>query len=142
MNKKRSGSKPLLDIFWDSWVILLFTKFQGLFNFVAGFVAEVIVLYFQIPKAWRQVPAFFKIICWLVATQLFLIVVFLLYFGLGFGFYIIPRDYQWTLALIIPFIDGFSTKILCKLAVKEYHQNILWLTLTRTVADISKPVQE
>ena len=90
----------------------------GLFNFVAGFVAEVVVLYFQIPKAWRQNPAFFKIILWLVATQLFLIVVFLVYFGLGFGFYIIPKDYQWTLALLIPFVDGFSTKILSALANK------------------------
>ena len=61
---------------------------------------------------------FFTTIIWLVVTQLFLIVVFLLYFLLGFGFYVIPMDYQWTMALIIPFVDGFSTKILGALANK------------------------
>ena len=90
----------------------------GLINFVAGFVAEVAVLYFQIPKPWRQNPQFFNNILWLVATQLFLIVVFLLYFLLGFGFYIVPVDYQWTLTLIIPIVDYFSTTILRALANK------------------------
>ena len=90
----------------------------GLINFVAGFVAEVAVLYFQIPKPWRQNPQFFNNILWLVATQLFLIVVFLLYFLLGFGFYIVPVDYQWTLTLIIPVVDYFSTTILRALANK------------------------
>ena len=90
----------------------------GLINFVAGFVAEVAVLYFQIPKPWRRNPQFFNNILWLVATQLFLIVVFLLYFLLGFGFYIVPVDYQWTLTLIIPLVDYFSTTILRALANK------------------------
>ena len=94
-------------ITWTSlyyiWVHLLHLTYPmpliGLFNFVAGFVAEVIVLYFQIPKSWRQNAGFFKTLLWLIATQLFLIVVFLIYFILGWGFYIIPRNYQWTLAL-------------------------------------------
>ena len=90
----------------------------GLINFVAGFVAEVAILYFQIPKPWRQNPKFFTNILWLVATQLFLIVVFLLYFLLGFGFYIVPVVYQWTLALIIPVVDFFATTILRALANK------------------------
>ena len=70
-------------ITWTSlyylWVHILHLAYPmpliGLFNFVAGFVAEVIVLYFQIPKSWRQDTAFFKTLLWLVATQLFLIVV-------------------------------------------------------------------
>ena len=94
-------------ITWTSlyslWVHLLHLEYPmpliGLFNFVAGFVAEVIVLYFQIPKTWRQNPTFFQTLVWLIATQLFLIVVFLIYFVLGWGFYIIPSNYQWTLAL-------------------------------------------
>ena len=83
----------------------------GLVNFVMGFVAEVAVLYLTIPRAWRRNPAFFRIILWLVATQLFLIVVFLLYFLLGFGFYIIPTDYQWTLALVIPLGNAYLVQI-------------------------------
>ena len=90
----------------------------GLINFVAGFVAEVAVLYFQIPKPWRQNPKFFTNIMWLVATQLFLIIVFLLYFLLGFGFYIVAVDYQWTLALLIPAVDLFATTTLRALANK------------------------
>ena len=90
----------------------------GLINFVAGFVAEVAVLYFQIPKPWRQNPKFFTNIMWLVATQLFLIIVFLLYFLLGFGFYIVAVDYQWTLALLIPAVDLFATTVLRALANK------------------------
>ena len=94
-------------ITWTSlyslWVHLLHLEYPmpliGLFNFAAGFVAEVIVLYFQIPKTWRQNPTFFQTLVWLIATQLFLIVVFLIYFVLGWGFYIIPSNYQWTLAL-------------------------------------------
>ena len=104
------------------WVTALGLRYPmpliGLINFVAGFGAEVAVLYFQIPRTWRQNPKFFTTIIWLVVTQLFLIVVFLLYFLLGFGFYVIPMDYQWTMALIIPFVDGFSTKILGALANK------------------------
>ena len=88
----------------------------GLINFVAGFVAEVAVLFFQIPRPWRQNPKFFTNILWLVATQLFLLVVFLLYFLLGFGFYIVPMDYQWTMALIIPIVDYFATITLRALA--------------------------
>ena len=90
----------------------------GLINFVAGFVAEVAVLFFQIPRPWRQNPKFFTNILWLVATQLFLIVVFLLYFLLGFGFYIVTADYQWTMALIIPIVDYFATITLRALANK------------------------
>ena len=84
----------------------------GLVNFVAGFVAEVAVLYLQIPRAWRRNPAFFRTLLWLVATQLFLIVVFLLYFLLGFGFYIIPADYQWTLALVIPLGNAYLVQFI------------------------------
>ena len=91
----------------------------GLVNFVMGFVAEVAVLYLTIPRAWRQNPAFFRIILWLVATQLFLIVVFLFYFLLGFGFYIIPSDYQWTLALLIPL--GNTSK---------YENSLSWANIT------------
>ena len=91
------------------WVIALGLPYPmpliGLINFVAGFVAEVAVLFFQIPRPWRQNPKVFTNILWLVATQLFLIVVFLLYFLLGFGFYIVTADYQWTMALIIPIVD-------------------------------------
>ena len=104
------------------WVTVLGLPYPmpliGLINFVAGFVAEVAVLYFQIPKVLRQNPKFFKNILWLVATQLFLIVVFLLYFLLGFCFYVIPMDYQWTMALVIPFVDFSATTILKVLANK------------------------
>ena len=43
---------------------------------------------------------------------------FLLYFLLGFGFYIVTADYQWTLALIIPIVDYFATITLRALANK------------------------
>jgi len=104
------------------WVYLLGFPYPlpliGLFNFVAGFVEEVIVLYFQISKSWRQDPGFFIIIIWLACAQLFLIVAFLLYVGLGWGFYIIPRDYQWALAFVVPLVDEISTRILVALCFK------------------------
>lgn len=104
------------------WVHLLGFPYPlpliGLFNFVAGFVGEVVVLYFQIPKSWRQDPGFFKNIIWLACAQLFLIVAFLLYVGLGWGFFIIPREYQWILAFVVPLVDEISTRILVALCFK------------------------
>jgi hypothetical protein len=104
------------------WVLLLEFPYPmpliGLFNFVAGFVGEVVVLYFQIPKSWRKDSGFFKNILWLVCAQLFLIVAFLLYVGLGWGFYIIPRNFQWTLSFVVPIVDEISTRTLVALCFK------------------------
>ena len=57
-----------------------------------------------------------------MCAQLFLIVAFLLYVGLGWAFYIIPRDFQWTLAFVVPVIDEISTRILVALCFKAAGQ--------------------
>lgn len=67
------------------WVFLLGLPYPmpllGLFNFVAGFVAEVVVLFLQFPRQWRKDGTFLKQLVFLMATQLCLIVIFLAYFG-------------------------------------------------------------
>ena len=67
------------------WVFLLRLPYPmpllGLCNFVAGFVAEVAMLFLQFPRQWRKDRAFLKQLIYLMATQLCLIVIFLAYFG-------------------------------------------------------------
>jgi hypothetical protein len=53
----------------------------GLVNFVAGFVAELLILFFQFPREWRRDGEFRRQLLLLMATQLCLIVIFLAYFG-------------------------------------------------------------
>lgn len=103
------------------WVFLLGLPYPmpliGLFNFVAGFVTEVVVLFLQFPASWRRDGTFTRQLVFLMAAQLCLIVIFLAYFGwvaeilpssnkilihtfvfsLGWTFTIIPLDFQWTL---------------------------------------------
>jgi hypothetical protein len=53
----------------------------GLVNFVAGFVAEIVVLFLQFPSEWRRNREFLLQLVLLMAAQLCLIVIFLAYFG-------------------------------------------------------------
>ena len=94
-----------------------------IYNFLVGFIGQIVVLYFQIPKSWRQDMTFFKHIVWLICAQLFLLVVFLLYVGLGWGFHAIPSNYQWILAFLMPLIDEISSRTIVFLSVKAAPQD-------------------
>ena len=67
---------------WVDLLVLTYPMpFIGLFNFVAGFVAEILVLFFQFPSQWRKERQFILQLIFLMSAQLGLIVIFLLYFG-------------------------------------------------------------
>ena len=104
------------------WVKVLHNRYPlpmiGALNAFAGVLTMVIALWFSFPQHWRKRPQFRKRLRYLNCALLYILLMSVEYWFLSWLFFTIPQDFQWTLALTLPFTREVGSSILTLLCVK------------------------
>ena len=112
--------------FWSSlyfiWAHLLRLPYpipwEGAFNAGAGVATIVAVIWFRFPKSWRKSSTFRNRAKYLISAQLFILVLSFEYWVFSWVFVEIPLDFQWIMALILPFSREIGAMALTKISTR------------------------
>ena len=98
------------------WVKVLHLAYPvpmiGALNSVVGVLAMVFALWFCFPQGWRKIPTFKSRMQYLSVGQVFILLMSIEYWVLSWVFYVMPPDYQWILAFVLPFTREVGGSVL------------------------------
>ena len=105
-----------------AWVKVLHLTYPvpmiGALNSVVGVLSMVFALWFCFPQHWRRLPRFKARMQYLSFAQLFILLMSIEYWVLSWLFFVMPLDYQWALAFVLPFTREAGGSILTRICVK------------------------
>ena len=104
------------------WVPLLDLPYPiplvGALNACAGVTAVIVAIWFKFPWSWRKNSTFRHRAKFLLLAQLFILVMSLEYWFFSWVFFALPLDFQWVLAIILPFTREIGIEILARISAK------------------------
>ena len=74
-----------------------------------------VVIWYIFPPSWRKIGAFKKQAKFMFAAQLLIVLWVIEYCFFTWVFYAIPKHFQWTLALVLPFAREAGAYILTRI---------------------------
>ena len=89
-----------------------------------GVLAMVFTLWFCFPQHWRKLPHFKRRMKYLSFPQIFILLMSIEYWILSWVFFVMPLQYQWILAFVLPFTREVGGTLLTRISIHfNYHQN-------------------
>ena len=103
------------------WVKMLHLVYPvpmiGAINSVIGVLSMVFTLWFCFPLSWRKLPRFRKRMKYLSFAQIFILLMSIEYWVLSWVFFVMPLDYQWILAFVLPFTREVGGTVLTRICI-------------------------
>ena len=89
----------------------------GASNSVIGVLSMVATLWFCFPHQWRRLPHFKRRMKYLSFAQIFILLMSIEYWVLSWVFFVMPRQYQWILAFVLPFTREVGGTLLARISI-------------------------